>query len=155
MRFSETQVYLRVKKFLADSNWSVVAGQPPSGSDHLPVIEIKDPLIRSKGSLGSFKPDMLAWRENILLIVELKSMFTLSDVDKLNTILDSEERKSELWDEINSRNLRLRSGENLANFRLNTEIVGGLGYGGDLKRVPGFMHFVVHQERVLEYDLRE
>lgn len=153
MKFTETQIYIRVKKHLLNTGWEVIAGQPPSGSDHLPVIEIKDHLVTEKGSLGAFKPDLVAWKANVLLIIELKPLFEYSDVKKLNATLESPERQKALWEEISTRNLRTRQGDALAIYRGNTNIVGGLGYGGELKSIKGFIHFNVQQNSIREVDL--
>jgi len=37
----EDLIYILTKKFFLKKNFTLIAGQPPSGSDNLPVIEIK------------------------------------------------------------------------------------------------------------------
>ena len=45
---NETQVFILVRNHLLENNWQVIGGQPPSGTDHLPVIEIRDPMYKGK-----------------------------------------------------------------------------------------------------------
>jgi hypothetical protein len=75
---NETQVFILVRKHLLENDWQVIGGQPPSGTDHLPVIEIRDPMHKGNGSKGSYKPDLIAWYESKLVIIELKQW---TDVD--------------------------------------------------------------------------
>ena len=38
---SEEEVYNGAKRILKNNNYTLLAGQPPRGVDHLPVVEIK------------------------------------------------------------------------------------------------------------------
>ena len=69
---TEEEVYNGTKKILIKNNYTLLGGQPPRGVDHLPVIEIKSGLNREKGSKDSFKPDLVAYRDGILIIIECK-----------------------------------------------------------------------------------
>jgi hypothetical protein len=89
---NETQVYISVKNYLLEKGWHVIGGQPPSGTDHLPVIEIRDPTYKGKGSKGSYKPDLIAWHNSKLVIIELKPSFNQPDRAKVNGVLESPER---------------------------------------------------------------
>ena len=72
---SEEEVYNGAKRILTKNNYVLLAGQPPRGVDHLPVVEIKSGTNKEKGSKDSFKPDLVAYKDNILLIIECKPNF--------------------------------------------------------------------------------
>jgi hypothetical protein len=82
---NETEVYIATKTALKQMGLKLIGGQPPNGTDSFPVIEIADPSISSKGSKGSFKPDLIAFCPNRqkVIIIECKPKFSLSDVKKL------------------------------------------------------------------------
>lgn len=101
----EAQVYLRAKALLLRSGWQVIAGQPPRGTDHLPVVEIKDPTNLAKGSRGAFKPDFIASLDTWLLIGECKPIFDLADVFKLAGILSAPHRIAALAAELRGRRI--------------------------------------------------
>lgn len=98
-------MYVRAKAILADRAWVVVAGQPPRGTNHLPVVEVKDPLRESKGSGGAYKPDLIAWHSGWFLLVECKPGLDANDAAKLGAILGSRPRLAELWAELESRRI--------------------------------------------------
>lgn len=90
---NETEVYIATKTVLKQFGLKLIGGQPPNGTDSFPVIEIADPSILTKGSKGSFKPDLIAFcptRQKIV-IVECKPEFSLNDVEKL--ILASDNKR--------------------------------------------------------------
>jgi len=82
---NETEVYIATKTVLKQLGLKLIGGQPPNGTDSFPVIEIADPSILSKGSKGSFKPDLIAFcpKRQKIVIVECKPEFSLNDVEKL------------------------------------------------------------------------
>ena len=150
MALSETTVYLKVKKHLKTSGWSVLAGQPPSGTDHLPVIEIKDDLKSGNGSKGSFKPDLVAWKDDILVFIELKPIFNPIDQAKVENVLNSPSRIHALWEDLNQRRVKINTGELLSTRMTQTRVVGGLGYGGTQMDHPHLWTFLVEGDGVVE-----
>jgi len=145
---NETQVYISVKSYLLENAWHVIGGQPPSGTDHLPVIEIRDPLFRGKGSKGSFKPDLIAWNDYLLAIIELKPTFSQSDRNKVNGVLQSPERIASLWESLIERNINLGAFGKIADVQGKSKVVGGLGYGGKLVEHPEVWRFYVIDGKV-------
>jgi len=110
-------VYIATKTVLKQIGLKLIGGQPPNGTDSLPVIEIADPSILSKGSKGSFKPDLIAFcptRQKIV-IVECKPEFSLSDVEKL--LLASDTKRLALL----SQELRQRGFEKKHGLLLDSE----------------------------------
>jgi hypothetical protein len=99
--FNESFVYVKTKKILASLGWKIIAGEPAGGSDHLPRIEIRDPSMTNKGSKGSYKIDIIATKNNKILLTEVKINFNISDVNKLNEICN--QRKEHLKSALRER----------------------------------------------------
>lgn len=133
----ETFVYQSVCRYLSRLGWTLLGGQPPSGTDHLPVIEVKDPGNMGKGSKGSYKPDLVAWHDQTLLLVELKPRFSPSDRSKLLKILNDEGRKRALWREIAQRRLVDTEGTPVASYLSSAHTRGALGFGGPAGSLHG------------------
>jgi len=145
---NETQVFILVRKYLVENNWQVIGGQPPSGTDHLPVIEIRDPTYKGNGSKGSYKPDLIAWYESKLVIIELKPSFNKPDRDKVNKVLNSPERIGSLWESLIQRNITLGKFGRISEVQGNSRVVGGLGYGGTRVDHPELWRFFVKDGKV-------
>ena len=88
---TEEEVYNGTKNWLLKNGFSVLAGQPPRGVDHLPVIEIKNPT-GEKGSRDAYKPDLVAYKNDEFHIIECKPKYDLGDDIKLHKTLSSPER---------------------------------------------------------------
>lgn len=147
-RISETGIFISVKSHLLEQGWYVLGGQPPSGTDLLPVIEIRDPTHTGKGSKGSYKPDLVAWHDSKLFVIELKPQFDQPDRDKVNSVLDSPERISSLWQSLIQRNITLGDYGTINDVRDSTRLVGGLGYGGAEVEHPELWRFFVNDGKV-------
>lgn len=145
---NETQVFILVKNYLVENNWQVIGGQPPSGTDYLPVIEIRDPTYKGKGSKGSYKPDLIAWYDSKLVIIELKPLFNQPDRDKVNKVLNSPERTKSLWESLIQRNISLGKFGKIVEVKSNSVVVGGLGYGGIRADHPELWRFFVKDGKV-------
>ena len=101
----EDEVYFHTKHALQEMGLRVIAGQPPRGTDRVPVIEVKTVKNKTKGSLGSFKPDLIAANESVILVVECKPTFSAADVTKLRELQSSAERRQNLAEEIMQRGI--------------------------------------------------
>ena len=145
---NETEVFILVRSFLLANEWQVIGGQPPSGTDHLPVIEIRDPMHKGKGSKGSYKPDLIAWHESKLAIIELKPSFNQPDREKVNEVLNSPERTKSLWESLIQRNIALGKFGSISEVRSSSRVVGGLGYGGNKVEHPELWRFFVKDQKV-------
>ena len=102
---SEEEVYLGAKVILKRAGWQVVAGQPARGTDNLPVVEVKSPDVSEKGSLGSYKPDIIAIREGSTLLVEAKPQHDSSDANKLIAMVSNQGRLALLYQELVARGI--------------------------------------------------
>ena len=102
---NEDQIYISTKLWFKKNNYIILAGQPPSGSDTIPVVEIKDKSNQDKGSKGSYKPDLIVKKNNSIAILECKPKFDMGDKKKLLDIIDDDQRKKELFIELTQRKL--------------------------------------------------
>jgi hypothetical protein len=96
---------LAARVILERSGWHIVGGQPPRGSDDLALVEIRSPNARAKGSSGSFKPDLIAYREPYWCLFEAKPRYSPSDRRKLIDILSDPRRIEQLAIELTYRRL--------------------------------------------------
>jgi len=101
----EDEIYIATKKWFKSYHFEIIGGQPPNGSDNIPVIEIKDRFIKEKGSKGAYKPDLIVINENCLVIVECKPTDSKTDEEKLLKVMNSEIRKKLLFDELMKRGM--------------------------------------------------
>jgi hypothetical protein len=148
IELNETLVFLSVKQYLISEGWMLIGGQPPSGTDNLPVIEIRDPTFKGKGSKGSYKPDLIAIQGSNLMIIELKPNFSKLDRVKVNQVLNSRPRLESLWEGILQRNIQIHGRKDQDSFRRECQIVGGLGYGGRRVEHPELWRFFVNNSGV-------
>ena len=101
---TEEEIYLGTKNYLIKNQFLVIAGQPPRGVDHLPVIEIKD-NNSNKGSKFSYKPDLIAFKNDKTIIIECKPLFDYGDYTKLKSILANPTRIQNLYNELKQYHL--------------------------------------------------
>jgi len=138
----EMELYLGLKKYLRKAGWMILGGQPPSGSDHLPVIEIKLNHGGEKGSKHAFKPDLLALRANQIMLFEIKPDFSQADYDKLKSVLDSDLRIESLWKELAERNIRDETGGLLSNRSTEIHLQCALVYRQPISKVQRVWTFL-------------
>lgn len=94
-RITEAFVHRAVRRFLPLHGWTLVAGQWPGGSDDtLHVLNVVDPAVACdsspdprRHSLDKFVPDIVALRDDTLLILEAKPVYSQHDFDKLERLL--------------------------------------------------------------------
>lgn len=125
---SEEEVYNGAKRILKNNNYTLLAGQPPRGVDHLPVVEIKSGTNKEKGSKDSFKPDLIAYKDNILLIIECKPNFSNSDLQKLHKTLNSQSRLLAFYNELLERGLLNKINKDIKFDEFKKIVFGSLAY---------------------------
>lgn len=106
---SEPEIYVYAKLFLNRCGWTLVGGEPPGGTDALPRIEAKDPDLNKKGSRGSKKVDLIAYRDGYILLLELKPTFDRSDVVKLDELVGKQKWRQSFWEACIERNALRRA----------------------------------------------
>ena len=106
----EDEVYVATKNWFKKKGFIALAGQPPNGCDNIPTIEIKDLTNISKGSKGSFKPDLVFASNDYLILVECKPLDDKEDENKLLEVDSSKDRQMLLLEEISQRGIFERRG---------------------------------------------
>lgn len=144
------ELYISTKRQLKKDSWILLGGQPPSGTDHLPVIEIKQDHENNSGSKNSFKPDLVAYKENQIRVFEIKPKYSESDEVKLISFLRDERRIASFWAEIEARSISKQIDE--LNNVANIEIQGALVYRG----LPNALNLLwVHAETPEGFEVLE
>jgi hypothetical protein len=128
---SEEEVYNGAKRILQKNNYILLAGQPPRGVDHLPVVEIKSGTNKEKGSKDSFKPDLVAYKDNIMLIIECKPNFNNNDLQKLHEVLNSNSRVLAFYNELSERGLLNKISNGIKFDEFKKIVFGSLAYGSN------------------------
>lgn len=91
----EDYVHVAMRQHLKDKGWLLVAGEFPGGTDdELNVLSISDPKVARdnspdprRHSTGEIIPDLVAYRDGVILIVEAKPKYSQSDKEKLKDLL--------------------------------------------------------------------
>lgn len=91
----EGLVHIAMRRFLKHEGWTLIAGEYPGGSDdELYVLRIKNPnLARDNSpdprrhSFDEYVPDLLAFKDHKMLIIEAKPAYSLADKEKLRELL--------------------------------------------------------------------
>lgn len=107
MKRDETFVHVAIRNYLKNEGWSLIAGQYPGGSDdELHVFNIFDPVLardespdHRRHSFGKLVPDLIAYKNGNLLIIEAKPEYSTSDKEKLIYLLS--ERKNDFVNGLN------------------------------------------------------
>ena len=128
---TEEEVYLGTKRYLIKNNFLVLAGQPPRGVDHLPVIEIKE-SNSEKGSRFSYKPDLIAFKNNRFIIIECKPTFNYGDYQKLHNILSNSTRFKNFYLELEQYNILFKANYTLGFEYFCQNIQIALAYCGEI-----------------------
>lgn len=139
---SEEEVYNGAKRWLMKNGYTILAGQPARGVDHLPVIEIKDPT-GEKGSKDSYKPDLVAFKDDVFFIVECKPAFDHGDNLKIQDVLSSLTRLQNLYIELSQYNLlkKVHYSKDFGIFKQS--IKGVLAYSGNQGPEIPLNHLIV------------
>jgi hypothetical protein len=128
MLLAEDEVYEGAKLTLRSMGWTILGGQPPNGNDAFPVVEIKDTGMKGKGSLGAYKPDLLACKGPTIIIVECKASHSKADEAKLKEVLEGGPRLAALMAELEQRNLLTR--RHIETPPSGFRFAGALAYSG-------------------------
>lgn len=101
----ESSIYINAKRWFSSNGYVVLAGQPPNGSDNIPVVEIKSVKNIVKGSSGSYKPDLIVCNAFEFWLVECKPRYSRTDEVKLESVLRDPTRITFLYAELRQRKL--------------------------------------------------
>jgi hypothetical protein len=92
----EGEIHVAMRTILKSWDWKLIAGEFPGGTDHeLHPLNVVDPRLARddspdprRHSLGELIPDIVAVKNDLLLIGEAKSKYSQSDQEKLDTLLN-------------------------------------------------------------------
>lgn len=143
INLSEEEVYIGTKNFLINNNFTILGGQPPRGTDTLPVIEIKSKVNTDKGSKLSYKPDLLAFKNSLFYIIECKPKYCQSDVEKIESVLESEDRIECLYNELKQRNILNNINYKLSINEFKISLKGVVSYSGNIVMNDKVSHIIV------------
>ncbi|WP_226655858.1 hypothetical protein [Pseudalkalibacillus hwajinpoensis] len=102
MKHTESFIHVGMRYFLKKEGWQLISGQFPGGSDdELYELSIVDPTVAKdnspdprRHSKDEIVPDLIAYKNNMILIVEAKPYYSIEDRDKLIYLLN--ERNKDL-----------------------------------------------------------
>ena len=109
------------------------------------VVEIKDKNRTGKGSGKAFKPDLIAYKNNFLLVLECKPKRSQADIDKLNLVSNDFDRRANLINEIYQRRL-LHSFPNIDKAKLIQNTLFGIANGCSNQNEKGIICFRIMSE---------
>lgn len=154
---SESEIYVYSKRYLREHGWKLVGGEPPGGSNGLPRVEAKHPSVRVKGSRGSKKVDIIAYRDGYLLLLELKSTFDRGDVKKLDELVGEPRWRRSLVEACEERKALSRAGINdhsLIERMLSGEaLVKGIGLGRRHQLPAEYVLLLLHSPTDIQTDI--
>ncbi len=91
----ESYIHVAMRQYLKDNGWLLIAGEFPGGTDdELNVLSIFDPKVARDNSpsprqhsIGEIIPDLVAYKDGVILIIEAKPRYSKSDKEKLEDLL--------------------------------------------------------------------
>jgi hypothetical protein len=166
MRITESFVHVAMREYLKNNGWLLIAGEYPNGSDdELNVLSISDPTVARdnspdprRHSSGEIIPDLIAYKNGVILIVEAKPGYSFEDKEKLDNLLRNERSR------LISSLIKFSAGKyQYSNIDYNNAIyVPVLAYGNPTYRIgcrdSGFGHIYVktlHEAKLIFFDLPE
>jgi len=144
----EDFIHFCVRQYLKANSWHLIAGQYPNGSDdELPPLNVMDPVLardqspdHRRHSLNKLVPDLVASKQNLMLLIEFKPSYYHPDELKLRELLDI--RKNDLLFALHQL---IKRGVKFTDSPENFILIPCLGFGGTpiFKRNPDFCYFQV------------
>ena len=116
----EIEVTRRVKEYLTDNLWTMIAVHYPGSQAGMYV---HDSNRKGKGSKGSVVIDIVAERDTDFLLIESKSRFEMFDVDKLVKVTTSPNYRGSLNERLRTdrfKSFRILRGIAVAQINLET-----------------------------------
>lgn len=147
---SEGQVYVRTKRLFRADDWTLLASDPPRGTD-VPRLEIKEPggaqsLTKNKNAVIN---DLVYCKDGRLPLIECKdgSAKTSMDVEKLNTLIGDRNWRESLIAAMSDRSLFARDGApTVSAVRDASALVPVLAYPGEPRSgLPQFVQITFDQ----------
>jgi hypothetical protein len=132
---SEEQVYVWTKQLFRADNWTLLASDPPRGTD-APRLEIKEPggiqsLTKNKNAIIN---DLVYCKNGVMMLIECKdsSHKTTMDIDKLKMLVENRDWRESLITAMSERSLFTREGApSVSAVRNGDVLVPILSYPGE------------------------
>lgn len=163
---TESFVHVAMREYLKNRGWLLIAGEYPNGSDdELNVLSVSDPTVARdnspdprRHSAGEIIPDLIAYKNGVILVIEAKPGYSIEDKEKLNHLLGNE--RSRLTSSLKKFSAGKRPYSNLDYDK--AIYVPVLAYGSPsakaAHRDPGFGHICVktlNDAELMFFDLPE
>lgn len=95
LELREDVIHYSVREFLRMSGWKLIAGQYPDGTDdELSPLNVVDPALardespdHRRHSKNKLVPDLVACQKNVMVVVEMKPLYSPGDEVKLLALL--------------------------------------------------------------------
>lgn len=149
---SEERIYLWTKRTFRESGWTPLGGDPPRGTD-LPRIEIKEPgeTHSLRKNANSIINDLVFCRDGTVALVECKDDVrkTDSDVEKLETLCNTEAWRASLVRALEERSQFRRQGDCLDRQGISdgTSLVPVLAFPGEPRTgLEGFVQLAFDED---------
>jgi hypothetical protein len=141
----ENIVYQQLKEYLQQHNWIILGGEPPGGTNHIPIIEVRDSLNLEKGSK---KIDLVAFKSSFFLLLELKRSYSYSDISKLNAMIKHPSGREAFLNALLAKGL-LKSNNIIIDYQQYIVsphyLIKAVGYNASTKYAPeDFITFLVY-----------
>jgi len=141
---SEEQVYIWTKQLFRADDWTILASDPPRGTD-IPRLEIKEPggiqsLTKNKNAIIN---DLVYCKNGVMVLIECKdsSDKITMDVNKLNMLIENRAWRGSLITAMSERSLFAREGApSVGAVRNGNALVPALSYPG--KPRSGLSRFI-------------
>lgn len=148
---NESYVHVAMRQFLKREGWTLVAGEYPGGSDdELYVLSIMDPEVARdnspdprRHSEGEIIPDLFAYKDGRMLVIEAKPKYSVADREKLKMLFRTKKN-------LMISTIRKFCGEHgiLRGIKFEKlDYIPTLAFGNDNYKVfaeePGFAHIYV------------
>ena len=148
---NETYVHIAIRRCLKKNGWKLIAGEYPGGSDdELYVLSVMDPEVARdnspdprRHSEGEIIPDLFAYKNGEIIVVEAKPKFNQGDQDKLESLFAEKYQLMKSSLEAFCAERRLLLDENIRDAKYTPCLAFGNERLVPTHPKPGFCHLYV------------
>mgnify|MGYP003294584236 CR=1 FL=1 len=148
MKLTEYDVSFAVKEFVIKNGYTVITWNPPGSQGTFTIPNpAKDPTY--KGQTGSESPDLIAFKNDEMLILEAKdsNKKCISDIYKIKDLLSNQPRKELLFNICNSQMKALGIDFNAykCKIKMGIAIPNFINYDDIVREFPDISLYLVNQ----------
>jgi len=81
----EDVVWWTLYERFSDKGWKIVGGQPPKGTSPVDVVRLRL-KTSARGGFSGFIPDLIANKENVVIVFECKPKMSVENEVKLDRV---------------------------------------------------------------------